>query len=153
MRKFSPRALVPSTDSRGGNAFDKMHAKGRDDSDIILENLIRQRESDRGCVIFSAALSEEWLETIMRAYCRNDPASVKNTVDPLFHGFAPLSTFAAKIQVCYALGLIPRKMRMELELLRKLRNDFAHEKGAVSFSLPNIVLDCLPFSVLRNGGR
>jgi DNA-binding MltR family transcriptional regulator len=95
--------------------------------------LVDQQESDRGCVIFGAAMLEEELESLLRACCRTDPSTVKAVIDPLFRGYAPLSTFAAKIQVSYALGFISKDLYKALDLVRKLRNDCAHEKAAVSF--------------------
>ncbi len=55
---------------------------------------------------------------------------------PLFRGYAPLSTFSAKIELCYAMGFISKKLYRSLTLVRKLRNDFAHEKHGVSFQEP-----------------
>lgn len=98
--------------------------------------LLEQQESDRGCAIFGAALLEDDLERLLRAYCRNDIETVKKVVDPLFRGYAPFSTFSAKIQVSYALGLIDKQLHTTLDLIRRLRNDFAHERKAVSFRTP-----------------
>lgn len=102
----------------------------------VAKMLLHQQESDRGCVIFSAAMLEEDLESLLRAHCPSGPILVKEVIDPLFRGYAPLSTFAAKIQVSYAFGLIPEQLYKTLNLIRKLRNDFAHEKQAVSFQTP-----------------
>jgi len=99
----------------------------------VARMLLEQQESDRGCVIFCAAMLEDELESLLRANCLKAANVVKKVVDPLFQGYAPLSTFSAKIQVSYALGLIPEHVYKPLNLIRKLRNDFAHEKSAVSF--------------------
>jgi hypothetical protein len=66
--------------------------------------LLEQQESDRGCVIFGAAHLEDDLEALLRAQCLRDGSAVKKVVDPLFHVYAPFSTFSAKIQVSYAMG-------------------------------------------------
>lgn len=99
----------------------------------IGKMIAEQQESDRGCVIFGAALLEDKLELLLRSYCRQDPQIIKQVVAPLFQGYAPLSTFSAKIQVSFALGLIPERVFKSLNLLRKLRNQFAHDKDIVSF--------------------
>jgi DNA-binding MltR family transcriptional regulator len=99
----------------------------------IAMMLMEQQESDRGCVIFGASMLEDELESLLRECCRTDMGTVKKVVDPLFRGYAPFSTFSAKIQVSYAFGLIPKHVYKTLDLVRKLRNDFAHEKSAVSF--------------------
>jgi DNA-binding MltR family transcriptional regulator len=99
----------------------------------IARMLLHQQESDRGCLIFGAALLEDELELVLRAHCRKEPKIIKKVVAPLFRGYAPFSTFSAKIQASYALGLISERLYKVLDLIRKLRNDFAHEKAAVSF--------------------
>ena len=95
--------------------------------------LLKQQESDRGCVIFGAAMLEEEVESLLRACCRTEPGTVKTVIDPLFRGYAPFATFSAKIQVSYAFGYIPKHLYRTLDLIRKLRNDCAHDKSAVSF--------------------
>jgi len=98
--------------------------------------VLEQQESDRGCVIFGAAHLEDDLKTLLRAHCLKDARAVKKVVDPLFHVYAPFSTFSAKIQVSYAMGLIEEQLHTTLDLIRRLRNDFAHERKAVSFQTP-----------------
>jgi hypothetical protein len=47
--------------------------------------------------------------------------------DPLFDGAnAPLSTFNARIEMAYRLGVIDATFSRNLHLVRKIRNDFAH---------------------------
>ena len=87
--------------------------------------LLSDKESDRGCVIFGAAILEDGLEQLLRAVCRTDSPSTVKIVDSLFQTYAPFSTFSAKIQVTYALGLIPKDLKEILDLVRKLRNEFA----------------------------
>jgi DNA-binding MltR family transcriptional regulator len=59
---------------------------------------------------------------------------IKKDIDPLFQGYAPLATFSAKIQLTFALGLLPRKTRDKIEVIRRLRNDFAHQWGPIDFT-------------------
>jgi len=47
--------------------------------------------------------------------------------DNLFGSNCPLSSFSAKINICYRLGLIDYDFKQALHLFRKIRNDFAHE--------------------------
>ncbi|MBL7074228.1 hypothetical protein ISS37_03175 [candidate division KSB1 bacterium] len=47
--------------------------------------------------------------------------------DELLDGDAPLSTFSARINLVYRLGLIQPDLVRELHLVRKIRNVFAHE--------------------------
>jgi DNA-binding MltR family transcriptional regulator len=98
----------------------------------ITKILTEAHESDRGCVIFCASLIEAQLESLLRSRLRKDRAASK-VVESLFRIYAPFSTFSAKIQVAYALGIIPDRMHKQLLMVKKLRNDFAHDNGAVSF--------------------
>ena len=75
---------------------------------LIAQALVK--ESDRGCVILGAAWLNTALEQLLRAICRTAPEDTKASVDPLFQGYAPLATFSAKIQLAFALGVLPRSL-------------------------------------------
>ncbi len=123
------RSNFPPVDVAGeGNEVDNDRAA------VVAETLMR--ESDRGCAIFSAAILEGDLEALLRAFCRKDGLSVKKVVDPLFHTYAPFATFSAKIQVAFALRLITQDLKRKLDVVRRLRNDFAHEPGPLTFETP-----------------
>src|SRR5258706_4493647 len=89
--------------------------------------LLRQLgiESDRGCAIVGCSLLEEDLELLLRA--RMSPIANAKHIDSLFHGYAPLASFAGKIALCYAFGFIDEQMFTDLEIIRKIRNRFAHQ--------------------------
>ena len=53
--------------------------------------------------------------------------------DRIFSGFGPLSSFSAKILMAYALGVINRRTRANLEHIKELRNAFAHASKPLSF--------------------
>jgi hypothetical protein len=82
-------------------------------------------ESDRGCVLVLAAQVDECLERLLRSFFVADKPKL---VDSLFAGFGPLQTFAAKIAVCRALGLITSDTRTRVDAIRNLRNEFAHTR-------------------------
>lgn len=88
------------------------------------------KESDRGCAIIGASFLEDQLEDLIRAICRSD----EEAVDRLFEGYAPFATFSARIQAAFALRLISKELRNQLDLVRRIRNDFAHEQGPLSFN-------------------
>lgn len=91
-----------------------------------------EHESDRGCVIFGAALIDESLEHLLRAHFRQAPDDAK-LINSLFRGYAPLATFSAKLQLAYAFGIVSRQLQQMIELVRRLRNEFAHESGPLTF--------------------
>jgi DNA-binding MltR family transcriptional regulator len=61
-------------------------------------------------------------------------------VAKLFEGFGPLSTFSAKIEFAFALGLLPKHVHTDLRTIRKVRNLFAHEPDSSNF-LTNSIKD------------
>ena len=80
-------------------------------------------ESDRAAVILGTAKLDLLLYQLLAKFMVPNVGSE----DELFDGDAPLSTFHAKIQMAYRLGLIDRNFVRALHLIRKIRNSFAHE--------------------------
>ena len=76
----------------------------------------------RSSIITAAALIETMLEKVLRRFLANIPKK-----DELFSFNGPLGTFAAKISIAYALGLISKELHDDLNLFRKIRNTCAHE--------------------------
>jgi DNA-binding MltR family transcriptional regulator len=99
-------------------------------AEVLADTL--NSESDRGCAIIGAEITSERLESLLRAFFRSDAQS-KKQVEPLFKGFGPLSTFSARIQMAYVMCLIPRIIRDRLEMMRKIRNHFAHSPSRATF--------------------
>lgn len=79
-------------------------------------------ESPRGAVLVSCSYLEEQLRAVIVAFLV--PGSEKNV---LLEGFnAPLGSFSARIKAAHCLGLISDIERDDLDTLRKIRNEFAH---------------------------
>lgn len=97
----------------------------------VVETLMK--ESDRGCAIFGAAILHDDLGRLLREFFRKDPRSVKQVIDPLFEAYRPLASFQARIDLAYSLALIRRSTFDKLHVVRKLRNEFAHESGLIDF--------------------
>jgi hypothetical protein len=60
----------------------------------------------------------------------------------LFEERGPLSDFASKIQVGYAMGLFGPKTKQDLGLIREIRNAFAHSLALISFDTKEIADVC-----------
>jgi hypothetical protein len=87
-------------------------------------------ESPRAMAILSVAVLEEALTCLVRGALLPCPTSV----DPLFDGgYVPLGTFSAKIDFAGRMGLISAGVSQSLHLIRKIRNDFAHDISGCSF--------------------
>jgi len=88
------------------------------------------KESDRGCALVAAAyLEDELVELLKRFLIKQPDAASKALFD--FNG--PLGTFSAKIRMAHALGLISTETQKGLDILRKIRNEFAHLHEPVTF--------------------
>jgi len=61
------------------------------------------------------------------------PAASKKQIDGLFSTYAPLATFSAKISICFAFGFIDEPTFRDLEVIRKIRNRFAHDYDSREF--------------------
>lgn len=94
---------------------------------IAFEQFIEQfkEESDRAAVILAASKLDSMLYLLLSHFLISSTTS-KN--DDLFDGeSAPLSTFSSKILMCHRLGIIRIEFVKALNLVRKIRNTFAHE--------------------------
>jgi DNA-binding MltR family transcriptional regulator len=60
----------------------------------------------------------------------------------VFEGTGPLSGFAAKISLCSVLGIVIGEMNHDLTIMRKIRNDFAHEVADIDFTKREISSRC-----------
>lgn len=91
-------------------------------------------EDERGLVLSMAAFSEECLSRLLHGYLR--PGKPAND---LIEGFnAPLGTFSARIKAAYAMGLLSSEQMADLELLKKIRNEFAHNWEGCNFEAEKI---------------
>jgi DNA-binding MltR family transcriptional regulator len=63
----------------------------------------------------------------------------KDFFEKLFDLDRPLSSFSVKIKICYAMDLIGEWVYRDLEIVRKLRNYFAHSVGVARFDSPEVV--------------
>jgi len=88
------------------------------------------QESDRATVIVAVVLLDSALETLLRSRLAPAPSSQ----DTLLEGaYAPLSTFSSRIDAAYRLGLISAAFARDLHVVRRIRNEFAHNISGCSF--------------------
>jgi DNA-binding MltR family transcriptional regulator len=88
------------------------------------------KESDRAAVILTASLFDNALGQILRSRLVASPSSQDELLDG---ANAPLSTFSARINVAYRLGLISKTYCRDLHLIRAIRNHFAHNVTGCTF--------------------
>jgi len=88
------------------------------------------KESDRAKVILSASMLETALDNLIRARLVPTPSSEDSLLDG---AYAPLSSFSAKIDMANRLGLVSTKFARDLHLIRRIRNEFAHDIESCDF--------------------
>ncbi len=89
-----------------------------------------KKESDRAAVILTTSIFEEVLGNLLKQYLAPLPASRDNIFES---PNAPLSTFSAKIDICYRLGLTSSNFTRDLHIIRKIRNIFSHNVTDCNF--------------------
>lgn len=79
--------------------------------------------NERAIAILGGSFLEMILEHIILAYLPEDEKEVQK----LMEVNQPLGNFSNKISFCYCLGLIEKVVKDDLNLIRKIRNKFAHD--------------------------
>lgn len=103
-----------------------------DQLNSLFESL--HEHDDRSLILTISAFAEDTLELLLLNYLR-EPKQAKELVS----GFnAPLGTFSARIKAAFVLGLMQEDDYKTLELLRKIRNKFAHNWDGVSLDREDI---------------
>ncbi|WP_098743521.1 MltR family transcriptional regulator [Paenibacillus sp. EZ-K15] len=95
-------------------------------------------ESDRGCALLAVAFLDNLIQKLLQKYFIDN----KQVVDNIFTGTGALSSFSSRIELAYLLGLISPDTRRDLNLLRKIRNEFAHSMEILSFQDQRIEARC-----------
>jgi DNA-binding MltR family transcriptional regulator len=93
-----------------------------------------QRETDRGVALAGAAFVADALRALINAAFVNDIEIAERLLD----GERPLGTMSARIDIAYALGLIGPDMRRQANILRQIRNSFAHEHQPADLAAPGL---------------
>jgi hypothetical protein len=99
--------------------------------------------NDRGAAILLAVQLEDVLgyALTLRLKIPND------RVDEVFGHNAAMGTFDNKIRTAYAIGIITPKTRFVFDVVRRIRNAFAHARVPVSFTTPEIAAACRVFDL------
>lgn len=98
-----------------------------------------QKETDRGAALVGAAMIESRLERILSLTLK-DNSSKKD----IFDGpNSLLGTFSSKIRLCHLLGFITEKEFTEINIIRKIRNEFAHKLDDMTFGNSPVCDHCM----------
>lgn len=115
----------------------------RDRPDVIemvrtFEAICEEGHPDASVALLAAALLDHGLTDALTAKLPNVGT------DEQRHGLfeaegAPLSSFAAKIRMANAMGVLPDPLVEDFQTVRKVRNAFAHAPKPITFDTPEIV--------------
>jgi mannitol operon repressor len=97
------------------------------------------KETDRGAALVGASLVDNRLEQLLHAHFVN--GAIANELLSKSAN-SPLNRFGARIQLSYALGLITKVEYREAEIIRRIRNAFAHRLHGLSFDDQQIAAWC-----------
>jgi len=85
---------------------------------------------DRGIAIVAVSYIEKIIKEKLRVFLNKGGKKVQKT---LFEKNGAFSTLSSKIDFLYCLGVILPQVYLDLDLLRKIRNDFAHGRPWLDF--------------------
>lgn len=102
---------------------------------------IQETKSDRATAIVAAAIVEERLTAAIKSKLHRD----KTIVNHIFRTSGPLGSFSAKIDLGFLIGLYSKEAHSDFEIIKDVRNEFAHRVHAISFSSPRIYDLCKNF--------
>jgi hypothetical protein len=96
--------------------------------------------SDRASTVMYASFTESALEALLRSKVR--PAYSADDMRRLFEFSGILGSFGAKITAAYAFNWFGPETRNDLDLIRLLRNEFAHSRKSFGFTDPPVAAVC-----------
>ncbi|WP_281515897.1 hypothetical protein [Vibrio parahaemolyticus] len=99
------------------------------------------KESDRAAALMAGAYLDELLKTLISEQLVDDANIQKSVIGT---GGA-IDSFSSRINLAYLLGLIPNNIRYDLDLIRRIRNEFAHTAGPMDFEKDSVRSRCFLF--------
>ena len=106
--------------------------------------------SDRATVIMFAAFIENHLERLLSKKMRDLNSDDRQRL--FGPDRSPLGDFGAKIIIAYALKSIGPITKDDLDLVRLLRNGFAHSRMSLTFETPEVRAVCEQFKLVTQLG-
>jgi hypothetical protein len=116
-----------------------------------LEQELYASGSDRATAVMYGSFLEVNLERLLSMHMRPDLNSRDRR--QLFEFEGAVGTFSSKIVVAYALRLIGSITRADLDLIRFLRNEFAHSRIPFRFTTPEVRAVCDRFQIIDLPGN
>lgn len=86
-------------------------------------------ETDRGCALMAASFLESELEKVLK----DKLVGTAGQINELFEFNGPLGTFSSKIKMAFCIGVINKQTLNDLDLIRRIRNEFGHDHEPIDF--------------------
>ncbi len=99
---------------------------------------VLNNEPDFSVIVVSCAYLDACLGSILEKHFLRNSAT-ERLLDVRSGG---LGSFVARADVCYALGLIPKQIYQDLQVLATIRNQVAHHHLMLSFSSSEVAKEC-----------
>jgi DNA-binding MltR family transcriptional regulator len=96
------------------------------------------KQTDRGAALVAGAWVDDALRELIKTRFRPDC----QPGDELLGTDRPLGSFSARIKAAYCFGWIDGEARSDLEILRGIRNNFAHVREQVRFTEQSVKDRC-----------
>jgi hypothetical protein len=138
-RRFPPpwraeKSLKPSskraTLTRNSSSPKRKSARERHEALLAALHAYAER-ADTSYILVAATALERLLEQALLSKMRE---LSNGRYTDLFTGHGPLATFSAKIEICYALGIISDELVADFHAIRGIRNAFAHADAVLNFN-------------------
>jgi hypothetical protein len=115
-----------------------------------LERELYASGNDRTTAVMLGSFVETNLQRLLASVMRDDLDSKDRK--QLFEYEGAVSSFSSKIVVAYALKLIGSTTRSDLDLIRFLRNTFAHSRIHFDFDTPEVRAVCDQLKIVELPG-
>jgi hypothetical protein len=96
------------------------------------------REGDRAAAILAGGYLEDRLMIAIQSRLIQD----KRVINQFFRGIGPLATFSAKIDLAYLLAILDERTQKHMHIIRRIRNEYAHELSEITFETQKIKSLC-----------
>jgi hypothetical protein len=110
---------------------------------------VMRNESDLPLILVAASYLDACLASILKRKLKE--SSVTNK---LLEVNGPLGSFSTRSDLCYSLGLIPKKLYQDLQIIAQMRNETAHHHLELNFGDNKVSDLCSKLSYvasLKNG--
>ena len=113
----------------------------------LEDELYNNTNSDRARVILAGSFMDNHLKQLIETLLRDDLNSSERRRIFDYEGIA--GSFSAKIVMAYAFKLVGPDTKFDLDLIRLMRNEFAHSKTTANFSLVSVQDACKEFRLVK----